>query len=200
MKRCLKAGFVITCIGDAGQFTYKRSRQGNALPDRAVELLLKQTEKDYIIHDFFPDDGSDERQYCSQGFDLPVGSLMRSMYGTYPEYHTSADNKEFISFAAMEASVNKYLEVIEIMERNDFYVNTLPFCEPQLGKRGLYPTLGSQKTTANYVSTMMWLLNYCDGKHDLLDISERSGKTFAEIFPVLDKLLENGLIKKGGVK
>jgi aminopeptidase-like protein len=195
LKKCLKAGFVITCIGDKGVFTYKKSRQGNALSDRVIELLLQQTEKEYKIMDFFPNNGSDERQYCSPGFNLPVGSLMRSMYGTYPEYHTSADNKEFISFAAMEASVYKYLEAIKIIERNDFYINTMPFCEPQLGKRGLYPTLGSQKDTSETVSAMMWLLNFCDGEHDLIDISWRSGTPFMELLPVVDTLVENRILK-----
>ncbi|MDR2384064.1 MAG: DUF4910 domain-containing protein [Tannerella sp.] len=188
LKKRLKAGFVITCIGDRGAFTYKKSRQGNALPDRVIELLLQQTEKEYKIMDFFPSDGSDERQYCSPGFNLPVGSLMRSMYGTYPEYHTSADNKEFISFAAMEASIYKYLEAIKMIEQ-------MPFCEPQLGKRGLYPTLGSQKDTSKIVAAMMWLLNFCDGEHDLIDISWRSGTPFMELLPVVDKLVENGILK-----
>jgi len=107
-KNNLQAGFVITCIGDDGKFTYKKSRRGNSLPDRVVEMILSQTENDFNIVDFFPG-GSDERQYCSPGFNLPVGSLMRTMYGKYPEYHTSADNKDFISFEAMEKSVLKYL-------------------------------------------------------------------------------------------
>ncbi|MFZ1357394.1 MAG: DUF4910 domain-containing protein, partial [Saprospiraceae bacterium] len=187
-------GFVITCIGDPGVFTYKKSRRGDALPDRAAEIILSQTESNFNIIDFFPS-GSDERQFCSPGFNLPVGSLIRTMYGKYPEYHTSADNKDFISFEAMEGSVNKYLEIIDLIELNQKYINTLPYCEPQLGKRGLYPTLGSQKGTESYVKAMMWILNLTDGDHDLIDISLKSKIPILELKPVLFKLLENNILK-----
>jgi len=194
LKKHLSAGFVVTCIGDPGKFTYKRSRNGNTLSDRVVETVLKQTEKEYIIKDFFPM-GSDERQYCSPGFDLPVGTLMRSMYWEYPEYHTSADNKDFISFEGMEQSVRKFLEIIDVIENNEYFVNTMPYCEPQLGKRGLYPTLGSDKETHKVVNTMMWILNLSDGKNDLIDISKRSDIPVKELIPVINKLAERGLIK-----
>ena len=193
LKENLTAGFVITCIGDPGVFTYKKSRRGDALPDRAAEIILSQTESNFNIIDFFPS-GSDERQFCSPGFNLPVGSLIRTMYGKYPEYHTSADNKDFISFEAMEGSVNKYLEIIDLIELNQKYINTLPYCEPQLGKRGLYPTLGSQKGTESYVKAMMWILNLTDGDHDLIDISLKSKIPILELKPVLFKLLENNIL------
>lgn len=193
-KKNLISGFVITCIGDDGNFTYKRSRIGNCLPDRAVETILKQTESEFNIVDFFPS-GSDERQYCSPGFNLPVGSLMRTMYGVYPEYHTSADNKDFVSFEAMEKSVLKYLEVIELIEKNEKYINKMPYCEPQLGKRGLYPTLGSQKGMQDFVKTMMWVLNLSDGKNDLISISEKSNIAIKDLIPVIDKLIENGILE-----
>lgn len=194
-KKDLDAGFVITCVGDNGRFTYKKSRQGNSLTDRATELILKQSEKEYNIVEFVPR-GSDERQYCSPGFNLPVGSLMRTMYGNYAEYHTSADNKDYVSFDAMEKSVIKYLDIIELLERNEIYVNTMPYCEPQLGKRGLYPTLGSQKKTENFVESMMWILNLADGTNDLLSISEKSNTPVKELFPIIEKLLEKGILKK----
>lgn len=193
-KNHLKAGFVITCIGDNGKFTYKRSRIGNSLPDRAVETILNQTETDFNIVDFFPS-GSDERQYCSPGFNLPVGSLMRTMYGKYPEYHTSADNKDYVSFEAMEKAVQKYLDVIELLEKNEKYINKMPHCEPQLGKRGLYPTLGSQKGTEDFVKAMMWILNLSDGENDLITISEKSKIPVKDLFPVVDKLIENGILE-----
>ena len=189
----LIAGYVVTCIGDSGNFTYKRSRRGNSLADRAAELILKQTEQDYIVKDFFPS-GSDERQYCSPGFNLPVGSLMRTMYGKYKEYHTSADNKNFISFEAMHESVEKYIEIVKLIELNDYYINNQPYCEPQLGKRGLYPTLGSQKTHQLFVDALMWFLNYSDGKHDLIEIIEKSGLPYEEYFQVIEKCREAGLI------
>jgi len=193
-KKNLQAGFVITCIGDDGKFIYKKSRRGNSLPDRAVEMILNQTENKYNIVDFFPS-GSDERQFCSPGFNLPVGSLMRSMYGKYPEYHTSGDNKNFISFEAMEKSVLKYLEIIEVLERNEKYLNKMPFCEPQLGKRGLYPTLGSQKGIEDSVLAMMWILNLTDGTNDLIQISEKSKIPISQLIPVIDRLIENGILE-----
>jgi aminopeptidase-like protein len=193
-KKHLQAGFVVTCIGDNGKFTYKKSRIGNTLVDRVTETILEQTEEDYNIIDFFPS-GSDERQYCSPGFNLPVGSLMRTMYGKYPEYHTSGDDKNFISFEAMESSVLKYLEVIELIERNEKYLNKMPHCEPQLGKRGLYPTLGSQKGTEDFVKAMMWILNLSDGTNDLITISEKSKINIKDLISVIDKLIENGILK-----
>lgn len=197
LKQKLKAGFVITCIGDAGMFTYKRSRMGNSLADRAAELVLFQTEEKFITEDFFPT-GSDERQYCSPGFNLPVGSLMRTRYGKYKEYHTSLDNRDYISFEAIEKSVEKYIQILNVIERNYRYTNKFPYCEPQLGKRGLYPTMGSKKDTAGYVNAMMWILNYSDGNNDLIRISEMSGINFEEIADTAEILSEKGMIEITG--
>jgi len=154
---------------------------------------LEQTEEDYNLVEFSPR-GSDERQYCSPGFNLPMGSLMRSMYGKYPEYHTSADNKAFVSFSAMEAAVNKFLQIIDVLEANRYYLNQFPFCEPQLGKRGLYPTLGSQKQTAAFVEAMMWVLNLSDGEHDLIDISRESGIELDTLIPVVETLVGKNIL------
>jgi len=198
LKQKLDAGFVISCVGDSGNFTYKRSRRGNSLADRCAEIVLKHTEKQYIVEDFFPG-GSDERQYCSPGFNLPVGSLMRTRYGKYIEYHTSGDNKDFISFEAMEKSILKYIEIINVLENNFYYLNTIPNCEPQLGKRGLYPTLGSQKGTTAFVDAMMWILNLADGTNDLISFSEKSKSSVQELIPVVNKLIENGLVIKNSV-
>lgn len=193
-KKNLKAGFVLTCVGDSGNFTYKRSRRCNSLADRAVELILKQTESDYKILDFEPR-GSDERQYCSPGFNLPVGSLMRTKHGDYPEYHTSADNKDFISFEAMQASVEKYRQIVEVLEWNENYINRLPYGEPQLGRRGLYPQV-SQKGAHHSIDAMMWLLNYSDGQHDLIEISEKSGILIKDLIKAVQKLRENGILTR----
>lgn len=195
LKEKLAAGYVVTCIGDSGSFTYKKSRSGNSLADRAAKLVLEQSGNDFLIEDFFPT-GSDERQYCSPGFNFPVGSLMRTRYGKYKEYHTSKDNREFISFEAMEHSVKTYLEIISVLERNAVYKNLLPYCEPQLGKRDLYPTLGSQKKTADFVHAVMWVLNLSDGTNDLISISERSGMNFSIISEACDALTEKGLLGK----
>jgi aminopeptidase-like protein len=185
---------VVTTVGDNGSFTYKRSRQGDALPDRAVEIVLNQTEKNYTIEDFFPN-GSDERQYCSPGFNLPVGSLMRTRYRKYKEYHTSDDNKSFISFVAMQKSVEKYVEITEVVEKNKIYTNQTPYCEPQLGKRGLIPKLNSQKKIQEYVDATLWLLNLSDGTNDLISIAERSKINFNQLSQITEKLLKHGIIK-----
>jgi len=195
LKKHLKAGYVLNCIGDPGQFTYKRSRQGNSLADRAAETVLHQTDIGCRAEDFFPL-GSDERQYCSPGFDLPVGSVMRTRYFIYPEYHTSADNKDFVSFEAMEAAVARLFDIVRLIEANGYYVNQLPHCEPQLGKRGLYPNLGSDTSTRLRVAAMMWTLNLTDGKHDLIDIVRRSGQPYGEILESVKTLVEHGLLKE----
>lgn len=194
LKQNVVGGFVVTCIGDNRGFTYKRSRKGNSLVDRAVEVVLKQTEEDYKILEFSPI-GSDERQYCSPGFNLPIGSLMRTKYGEYPEYHTSGDNIDFISFEAMENSVLKFLDIINLIEKNFKYINRFPNCEPQLGKRGLYPSLGSQKKKAEEIEAMMWILNYTDGNFDLIDIIEKSKIDFKILLKEIDRLIENDIIE-----
>ncbi len=193
-KKNLIAGFIVNCIGDNGKFTYKRSRKGDCLTDRASEITLEQTEENYSIIDFFPG-GSDERQYCSPGFNLPVGSLMRTMYKAYEEYHTSADNKDFISFEAMEKSIEKYLEIINLIEKNTKYINQYPLCEPQLGKRGLYPTLGSQKEKSEFVNAMRWILNFSDGNHDLISISQKSKIPLRKLYPVVEELIDKKIIR-----
>ena len=194
LKEQLRAGYVVTTVGDAGDFTYKRSRRGDAEADRAAELVLAQTEDNYLVEDFFPI-GSDERQYCSPGFNLPVGSLMRTRYYNYPEYHTSGDNKDLISFEALAASVEKYLQVVEVLEHNGRYRSLLPYGEPQLGKRGLYPPVGAPNRPQQ-VEAMMWVLNLADGEHSLLDMAERSGKHYQTLITVIRRLLEKGVIER----
>jgi len=193
LKKKLGAGFVVTTIGDNGTFTYKRSRRGNSLADKAVELVLKQQEKDYTIEDFYPQ-GSDERQYCSPGFNLPVGSLMRTRYWNYKEYHTSGDNKKIISFDAMQKSIETYLDVLNLMEANLKYINKMPFCEPQLGKRGLYSTIGSKKSP-DHLTPMMWLLNLADGTNDLIDIANRSNIPYKQLIDVAELLISKDLLE-----
>lgn len=174
LKRDLIAGYVLTCIGDPGMFTYKRSRAGISLADRAAEYVLESSGVDHNVEYFFPT-GSDERQYCSPGFNLPVGSLMRTRYGKYREYHTSDDNKSFVSFESMEESAEMCHSIVNMIMMNGLYENLMPYCEPQLGKRGLYPAVGSKKDTAEKVEAMMWTLNMSDGTADLIRISELSG-------------------------
>ncbi|MBM7557458.1 DUF4910 domain-containing protein [Halanaerobacter jeridensis] len=193
LKEKLVAGYVITCIGDDAPFTYKKSRRGDTLADRAVLNVLENSNRDYEVLDWFPT-GSDERQYCSLGFNLPVGSLMRSMYGTYDEYHTSLDNKDFISESALKESIKTYLDVIETMELNDTYTTDHKFCEPKLDKYGLYPTLGSQKENEDRVKEIMHLWAYADGENDIIDIANKLGVVANELDEALDKLINSGLL------
>lgn len=193
LKSHVKAGYVITCVGDSGGFVYKRSKHRTSLGDRAAEHVLKHVEEAHRVMEFAVG-GSDERQYCSPGFNLPVGSVTRSMYQTYPEYHTSLDNKEFISFPAMLRSVEVYFQIVQLLELNDFYLNTQPFCEPQLGKRGLYHQIGGQPNRKKATRQMLHLLSFADGQRDLIDIADWRGDSALEYLPIIDILREQELL------
>ena len=191
LRENLVAGYVVTCIGDDAPFTYKRSRQETSLADRAAEHCLKG-----VTHKLLPYSpiGSDERQYGSPGFNLPIGSLMRSMYGTYPEYHSSLDNKNFISFEALQGSVDKYEEICLTLEHNRSYLNLFPYGEPRLDKHGLYDSFG-HSSVPDLTQKVLWLLNYSDGKHDLLDIAEKSGFSLLSLHKAAQACLKAGLLK-----
>lgn len=191
----IKHGLVAACLGDPGKFTYKKSRQGNAEIDRTVINALRNSGKDYEIIDFIPF-GYDERQYCSPGFNLPVGCLMRTPHGRYPEYHTSADNLEFVRPEYLADSFSMYLSVINVLENNRKYLNLNPKCEPQLGKRGLYQSIGGHHDKKLRELSMLWLLNMSDGKNTLLDIAERSSLDFDLIKEAADILFEHHLLNK----
>lgn len=192
LNKCI-SGVVVTCIGDNAPFTLKKSRRGNGLLEQSIEYLLRTTCDSYKKYDFFPL-GSDERQYCSPGFDLPFCSLTRSMYGEYDEYHTSLDNKEFISFDAMSKSAEFLMQAMQIVEYNGSYMNLYPYCELQLGKRGLYPTLSAPNSRSTLVDAFMWILNYSDGNHDLMWISEKSGINFFVIKEAVEILLNHKIL------
>lgn len=194
MKQRTIAGYQITCIGDKGEFTYKKSRQSNSLADRAAEQFMKENNQKKII-DFNPAIGSDERQWCSPGFNLPVGSLMRTMYSVYPEYHTSLDNKSLMDFSGMEKAVEAYLDIINNIEHNYFYISNAPFGEPQLGPRGLFRAI-SDKGRQEDELAMWWLLNYADGEHDLLTIANLSGFKMSTLIRVGSKIEATGLFSK----
>lgn len=191
----IKHGLVAACLGDSGKFTYKRSRQGNAEIDRAVINVLKNSETDYEVFDFSPF-GYDERQYCSPGFDLRVGCLMRTPHGRYPQYHTSADNLDFVRPEFLEESFSKIMSILYILENNKKYLNQNPKCEPQLGKRGLYESIGGQKDKKIKELAILWVLNLSDGDNSLLDISDRSGLKFALIKEAADVLFNHDLLKE----
>jgi aminopeptidase-like protein len=193
LTRRIQHGLVISGVGDAGAMTYKQSRQGNAEIDRVVSHVLQNSGRAYAIEEFSPY-GYDERQYCSPGFNLPVGRLSRTPFGTYPEYHTSADNLDFVKPDFLADSLSIYIETIEILEANRRYLNTNPYCEPQLGKRGLYNLSGGHQNTQERQMAMLWILNLSDGKHSLLDIADRSKIAFVAIAQIADILVEHHLL------
>lgn len=176
----IKGGLVATCLGDPGNFTYKRTRSADTLIDTAVEKVLKDSGKPHTLIDFNPADGSDERQFCSPGINIPIGSLMRTKYGCFKQYHSSADNLKFMKPDSLRESLERFLEVVSILENNRTYENLFPNCEPQLGRRGLYRTLGGQPMR-NVEAATFWVLNFSDGKHSLLDISIKANLSFKDI-------------------
>jgi aminopeptidase-like protein len=183
----IKNGLVITGVGDSGNITYKKSRRGDAEIDRAACHVLSQSVRPGRILEFSPY-GYDERQFCSPGFNLPVGRFSRTPFGEYPEYHTSADNLEFVSPDFLTDSYLKVRAIIEVLENNRIYLNQNQKCEPQLGKRGLYTSIGTNELA------LLWVLNLSDGGHSLLDIAERSGLDFSAIKNAADSLVEANLL------
>jgi aminopeptidase-like protein len=189
----IKHGLVLACAGDRGGFSYKRSRRGNTEIDRAVLHVLDHSGEAHAISDFCPY-GYDERQYCSPAFNLPVGCLTRTPHGQFPEYHTSADNLDFITAEALVGTLRRCLEVFDLLERNRSYRNVNPKCEPQLGKRGLYRELGGHAEAETREIAMLWVLNLSDGENSLLDIAERSGLRFGAIQQAAANLQRHGLL------
>jgi aminopeptidase-like protein len=189
----VKHGLVISMVGDGGGPTYKRTRRGNAKIDRAMIHALHHSGLAPTVLDFFPY-GYDERQYCSPGFNLPVGLFQRSQFGAIPEYHTSADNLDFIRAEHLSESYRLIVEAIDVVERDAVYVNTMPKCEPQLGRRGLYGSTGGDKNAAAANMAMLWILNLCDGAHSLLDIADRANLPFAIVYRTAQLLRERGLL------
>lgn len=192
-RRSLKHGLILACVGDAAPFSYKQSRRGDALIDRAVAHALGGEAGADAIHPFIPY-GYDERQYCSPGFDLPVGCFMRSGPGGYPQYHTSGDNLDIVRPEHLAGSLAKVLEIIAIVEGDARYRNLNPNCEPQLGRRGLYGMTGGLTNRKAAEMGMLWVLNYSDGNHSLLDIATKSGLSFGDIRAAADLLLDAGLL------
>ena len=188
----IRHGLVLSCLGDRGNSTYKRSRRGNAIVDRAASHVLEQAGQHALL-DFVPY-GYDERQYCSPGFDLPVGCLTRTPNGRFPEYHTSADNLDFVSGEALEDSLAKTLAIVEVLEHDSAYLNLNPKGEPQLGRRGLYGNSGGD-SPAGFDMALLWVLNFSDGRHSLLDIAERAALPFATIRGAADALRDAGLLR-----
>ncbi len=189
----IRHGLVLSCLGDAGRSTYKRSRRGTALVDRAAAQVLRQT-GDHELLDFVPY-GYDERQYCSPGFDLAVGCLTRTPNGRYPEYHTSADDLGFIKPDALKDSLAKALAIVEVLEHDAAFLNLSPRGEPQLGRRGLYGAVGGTMPP-DFEMALLWVLNLSDGRHTLLDVAERSGLPFALLRRGAEALAAHDLLRR----
>jgi aminopeptidase-like protein len=199
LKKNLIAGFVLTCIGDSKEYSYLESRLGNTLADKVALNYLEHEVKKYKKYSFL-DRGSDERQYCSVGVDLPVCSLMRSKYNTYKEYHTSLDNLELLSKSSLEDSFNYVKDIIKILENNFFY-KTLIKCEPNLTSRNLYPHISSRSTSPfsnkknNQSRVILDFMSYADGTKDLIDISNKIKVSAIQLIEIKNILLEKNLIK-----
>jgi aminopeptidase-like protein len=188
-------GLVLACVGDPGGFTYKRSRRGDAGIDRVVAHVLARSGRPHQVLDFEPY-GYDERQFCSPGFDLPVGSLSRTPYARYPEYHTSADDLDLVGPAQLQESLELCWEIFQVLEGDRRYLNLSPKGEPQLGRRGLYGQIGGRSDAEERQMAMLWVLNQSDGDHSLLDVAERSGLPFALLAEVAATLEEAGLLRE----
>ena len=190
----IKHGVVLTLLGDSTPFQYKKSRQGNAEIDRIIEYLLKDEISSKML-DFSPY-GYDERQFCSPGFNLPVGRLTRTPFDEFPEYHTSADNLDFISADNLSDSLEFMFKVISVVEGNKKWINLKPKGEPQLGKRGLYKTIGGQSQQKDYQMALLWILNLSDGSYSLLDIAIKSGIKFELLLQAANELFQSDLLKE----
>ncbi|MEV0144997.1 MULTISPECIES: DUF4910 domain-containing protein [unclassified Nonomuraea] len=189
----VRHGLTLACAGDRGPLTYKRSRRGDAGIDRAVTHVLR--DRPHTVLDFSPY-GYDERQFCSPGFDLPFGGLTRTPYAGYPEYHTSADDPGFVTPEAMADTLDALWRVVGVLEGERTYLNLSPYGEPQLGRRGLYGSLGGRSDTKQAQMAMLWVLNLSDGDHSLLDVAERSGLPFEAVEDAARALAAAGLVKE----
>jgi aminopeptidase-like protein len=193
-RRHLRHGLVLSCLGDPAPFTYKRSRRGDAPIDRAAAHVLSTSGNARLL-DFSPY-GYDERQYNSPGFNLPVGLLMRSQYGTFPEYHTSADNLSFVTPESLAESLTTTLAIVDVLERNCTCVNLSPHCEPQLGRRGLFTGLAGRPSPKDFEMALLWTLNLSDGSNDLLTIADRAHLPFQTIADAADALTTASLLRE----
>ncbi len=191
----IRHGVVLAGLGDPGPLTWKRSQRGDAAVDRAAALVLPRHDAGARLLDFSPY-GYDERQYCSPGFDLPVGRLSRQVHGTYPEYHTSADTPDFVDAERLAAAADAAWDLLMAIDADRTFRNLAPHGEPQLGRRGLYDTLGARPHPGDLQMAMLWVLNQSDGTRSLLDIAERSGLAPADLADVAGILADHGLLEE----
>lgn len=191
----IKHGMVLSLLGDRGKFTYKKSRRDTAEIDQIVSHILNSKSENNQVIDFIPY-GYDERQFCSPGFNLPVGCLSRTTYGQYPQYHTSADDLDFVEAKNLEESLKTVMEIVDVIEANSRFMNLNPKCEPQLGKRGLYSLKGGNNDAKDFQLALLWVLNLSDGQHTLLEICKRSKLEFSLVKEAAQRLLECNLLKE----
>lgn len=192
----IKAGLIVSVAGDPGAITYKRSRRGNSLIDRAATNIVCQGERPGTVLPFSPW-GYDERQFCSPGINLPVGRLTRSPNGAYPQYHTSADNLDLVQAEHLTDSLQRIMRILCVLESDRRYLNLSPFGEPQLGRRGLYQMMGGYTNIGALQHALLWVLNYSDGLHSLLDIAEASGMDFQTLLHAAELAEQSGLLSPG---
>jgi aminopeptidase-like protein len=192
LKKKVIAGFNISCIGDERTYSYLPSRNGNTISDKVAKHVLKWIDPDYTSYTWL-DRGSDERQYCAPGIDLPIASILRTKYGQYPEYHTSLDNLDsVVTPKGLDGGYWALRKALELLEKDRVYKIKF-LCEPQLGKRGLYPTLSTKKS-GEEVKTMMNFLTFCDGEHSLVDIAEKINLPAWDLYELIEKLVSHNLI------
>jgi aminopeptidase-like protein len=205
LRRNMAAGLVLTCLGGPSkQLSYQRTRRGNTVLDQTMEEIAREGVIPLVIRAFDPTDGSDERQYCSPGFNLPMGQIARTVYGAYPEYHTSLDNKEFMDIETVVRSASYIETILKRVEISWIYRNLAPYGEPQLGERGLFPSLNSPETRGRssddlcdqgqFLKRSMMILNYSDGEHSMIDIAARCDCSTSDLEPVITRLEQAGLL------
>jgi aminopeptidase-like protein len=188
----IRGGMTLMCLGDGRPLTYKRSFHGDSAIDRAATRVLRKSSSNRVV-DFHPY-GYDERQFNSPGYRLPVGALMRGRHGEFDEYHTSADNLQFVSEAQMNGAVEVLMEIVDVLEHNETYRNLFPFGEPQLGTRGIYREMAAENREMQLA--MLWVLCLGDGEHTLLDVSDRSGIPFSQVRQAAELLTKHGLVRR----
>lgn len=189
----IRHGLILACVGDRMKASYKQSRPGGLI-DQAAEHVLRMSGGEYEIKPFSPY-GYDERQYGSPGFNLPMGCFMKSPPGTFAEYHCSADNMRLVEPDFLGDSFQKCLDILHVLECNGVYANLNPKCEPMLGKRGLYGSVGGTERKQVELA-MLWVLNFSDGEHSLLDIADKADMPFADVYDAAMLLFENGLLAR----
>jgi aminopeptidase-like protein len=192
LKKKVIAGFNISCVGDDRNYSYLPSRNGNTISDKVARHVLKWIDPNYKSYSWL-DRGSDERQYCSPGIDLPIASILRTKYGEFPEYHTSLDNlNDVVTPKGLNGGYWALRRALELIDKNRIYI-TKNLCEPQMSKRGLYPSL-SIKISSEKKKIMMNFLSYCDGEHSLLDIAEKINRPSWDLYELVEELISHDLI------